>query len=192
MKRIAFVLALAAIMQPLHAHEASSEEAEVRAAADRFFEAIRSEDKTDLADVMIPARYGFKLLEQIPHAYGYFVPNCGHWVMIEYPEDFTDITLRFFGNPRVVSVPVADHLGRWASGTSATDEAMHYETILISGDMAQVWGPYRFTVNGETTHCGVNSLSLARRNGEWKVGNTSFTMVPPDQCERLGAPEMTP
>ncbi len=36
-------------------------------------------------------------LAKIPQASAYFIPKCGHWVMIEHPEEFTHQTLRFFG-----------------------------------------------------------------------------------------------
>jgi hypothetical protein len=67
---------------------------------------------------------------------------------------------------------------------------MIYTTVLVDGDMAQVWGPYRFTAGGKTTHCGINAMSLVKRDGVWKVANTSFTMERPDRCEALGAPEV--
>jgi hypothetical protein len=55
--------------------------------------------------------------------------------------------------------------------------------------MAQVWGPYRFLRNSEVSHCGINSLSMVKRGGAWKVANTSFSMERPSECARLGAPE---
>ncbi len=91
-------------------------------------------------------------------------------------------------NPRTITVPVADHLARWAKDTRSVDEKMYRDHIHISGNLAQVWGPYTFWVEGEITHCGINSLSLVKTDGEWKVGNTSFTMVPPDQCADIDAP----
>jgi hypothetical protein len=91
--------------------------------------------------------------------------------------------------PRVDVVPVAKHLERWAASPEDLDEVMAMQTVLVDGDMAQVWGPYRFMVRGETTHCGINSLSLVKTDSGWKVANTSFTMERPSECERLGAPE---
>ena len=46
-------------------------------------------------DVMIPVEKMYRLIQQIPSAWGYIIPNCGHWVMVEYPKEFTSITLRF-------------------------------------------------------------------------------------------------
>ncbi len=47
-------------------------------------------------DVMVPIRKIFEQILSIPQAYGSIFPNCGHWVMIEYPEEFCAQTLRFF------------------------------------------------------------------------------------------------
>ena len=149
--------------QERHIQLADVESNLVKEAADRFFEALRSEDKTALAAVMVPEAVIFVHNRMDP------------------------------ANPRVDVVPVGEHLERWARGTRAVDEVMTYETVLVDGDMAHVWGPYRFAVEGQTTHCGINSISLIRTDrsvyGEWKVANTSFTMVPPVQCAAIGAPE---
>ena len=91
--------------------------------------------------------------------------------------------------PRVDVIPVAQHLDNWAARTDRYTEQMRYTNVLVDGDMAQVWGPYRFLRNSEVSHCGINSLSLVRTaGGVWKVANTSFTMEPPSECKRLGAP----
>ena len=69
-------------------------------------------------------------------------------------------------------------------------ELMDYQIIVARDGVGQVWGPYRVIVDGKTTHCGINSLSFVESlEGIWQLGNSSFTMVPPDQCGNLGAPE---
>lgn len=47
-------------------------------------------------DVMVPVRKVFEQIQSIPQADGAIFANCGHWVMIEYPEAFCRITLDFF------------------------------------------------------------------------------------------------
>ena len=148
---------------PLAAKEPTPEQApeqvEVIAAADAFFFALGSTRKTDLAEVMIPEGVIFVHNRMDP------------------------------ANPRVDIVPVAQHLQRWAGTSGRFIEQMRYQTVLVDGDMAQVWGPYRFLRNSEVSHCGINSLSLVKtEGGAWKVANTSFTMEPPSECKRLGAP----
>lgn len=36
-----------------------------------------------------------QFLDLIPRSWGYFIPDCGHWAMIEHPEDFSRATLGF-------------------------------------------------------------------------------------------------
>jgi hypothetical protein len=144
---------------PLAAATENPDQVEVAAAADAFFAALRSPDKTALAQVMDPAG-------------------------TIYVHDRTDPAA-----PAVIVVPVARHLENWLKSPPGLDERMVYTAVLVDGDMAQVHDPYRFTAGGQTTHCGINWLSLVRRAGLWKVANTSFTMVPPADCAALGAPE---
>lgn len=147
-----------AFATPAAAEEPASDRDAVVAAADAFFDALGSTDKTDLAEVMLP--------EGMIFVHNRLNPD----------------------NPRVDAVPVADHLERWAGTTDRFIEEMRYDTVLVDGGMAQVWGPYAFLVNSEVAHCGINSLSFVRTDDGWKVANTSFTMERPSECERLGAP----
>ena len=48
-------------------------------------------------DVIVTLDLTYKTISKIPQAVGHILPNCGHWIMIEYPEEFTHQTLRFFG-----------------------------------------------------------------------------------------------
>ena len=161
MRETILIAALALAAAPAHAEEYTPAQAEVIAAADAFMDAIGSTRKTDLAEVMIP--------EGMIFVHNRMDPD----------------------NPRVDVVPVAQHLERWAGTTGRFIETMRYETVLVDGDMAQVWGRYAFFANSLLSHCGINSLSMVRtEEGAWKVANTSFTMEPPSACERLGAPDM--
>jgi hypothetical protein len=145
---------------PLAAETPLPPEAAVTAAVDAFFTALRSEDRTALAREMDPRGMIYVHDRMNPAA------------------------------PRIMVIPVADHLARWSKGTAIVDEVMRYDTVRVDGDMAQVWGPYRFIINGTTSHCGINSMSLVKGEGGWKVANTSFSMEVPERCAALGAPEV--
>ncbi|MGE0744646.1 MAG: alpha/beta fold hydrolase [Rhodospirillales bacterium] len=47
------------------------------------------------SDLVVPMELQFKFLELIPESWGYFLPRCGHWAMLEHPEDFSAQTARF-------------------------------------------------------------------------------------------------
>jgi hypothetical protein len=51
----------------------------------------------------------------------------------------------------------------------AADEQIVFETVKVDDDLAMVWTPYRFIFNGKFSHCGVNSFTLVKLNGEWKI-----------------------
>ena len=66
---------------------------------------------------------------------------------------------------------------------------MEYDVIIASDGVGQVWGPYRFMVDGKTMHCGIKSLSFVEINEDlWRLGNSSYTVLPPEACANLGAP----
>ncbi|WP_174279283.1 nuclear transport factor 2 family protein [Sphingomonas bacterium] len=47
--------------------------------------------------------------------------------------------------------------------------------IEIDGDIAMVWSPYVFTVDGKLQHCGTDHFDLVREAGAWKVLNVTWT-----------------
>ena len=42
-------------------------------------------------------------------------------------------------------------------------------SIQVDGQMATVWTPYEFYMNGKLSHSGVNSFTLFKENQEWKI-----------------------
>lgn len=53
--------------------------------------------------------------------------------------------------------------------TEVYDERISFGQVLIDGDLASVWTPYRFYVGEKFSHCGVNSFQLVKLNGAWKL-----------------------
>lgn len=51
----------------------------------------------------------------------------------------------------------------------AADEQIVFETIKVDGDLAIAWTPYRFIFNGIFSHCGVNTFTLVKLDGVWKI-----------------------
>lgn len=66
---------------------------------------------------------------------------------------------------------VADFVKRIASTPAETelDERILDYQIKIDGTMASAWTPYRFYVNGNFSHCGVNSFQLVKMTDGWKI-----------------------
>lgn len=49
-------------------------------------------------DLVIPMSEAYRFLELLDKSHGYFLPNCRHWAMIEYPQIFAKVTLDFLDN----------------------------------------------------------------------------------------------
>ena len=58
--------------------------------------------------------------------------------------------------------------GKW-------DEQIYDVEIKVDGAMASAWTPYTFYLDGEISHCGINSIELLRDADGWKVTQLSDT-----------------
>jgi len=48
-------------------------------------------------------------------------------------------------------------------------EEILYISVNVDGDLATAWMDYHFYRGVEFSHCGVNSMNLIRKSGEWKI-----------------------
>lgn len=46
-------------------------------------------------DEMVPKERSYHLVETLENAWMYIMPHCGHWAMMEYPEEFSRVTTDF-------------------------------------------------------------------------------------------------
>lgn len=60
-------------------------------------------------------------------------------------------------------------------------ERMWDPQVFIRGDIASVWTPYDFWVNGEWSHCGIDQVTLVRIEGKWKITGGAYTVE--KECE---------
>jgi hypothetical protein len=76
------------------------------------------------------------------------------------------------------SVRVQDVEG-WLSGIGESggswDEQVYDVEAHVDGSMASVWAPYTFYLDGEISHCGINSIELLYDAEGWKVTQISDT-----------------
>jgi len=54
-------------------------------------------------------------------------------------------------------------------GPERYEERITDPAIEVDGDIAMVWSPYLFLIDGKVHHCGVDHFDLVRENGAWKV-----------------------
>lgn len=41
--------------------------------------------------------------------------------------------------------------------------------VSFDGNLAHIWTPYEFWVNGTFSHCGANSFTIVKTNSGWKI-----------------------
>lgn len=46
-------------------------------------------------DKVVPVETAYRFLELIENSWGYIIPHCGHWAMIEHPAEFAAVTVNF-------------------------------------------------------------------------------------------------
>lgn len=86
-----------------------------------------------------------------------------------------------------------EYLERLASTKDDWMERMWEPEIRIRGDVATVWAPYDFFVNGVFSHCGYDAFQLMKIDGRWMITGGTYT-VETTGCEPspLGPPEESP
>jgi hypothetical protein len=56
-------------------------------------------------------------------------------------------------------------------GTDKYEERIYSPLIRIDDDIAIIWAPYDFFLNGKVDHCGTDTAHLVRRNGRWLIAS---------------------
>jgi hypothetical protein len=67
------------------------------------------------------------------------------------------------------SSDVSDFIKRVATSEVELDERLLAYSIQVDGLLAHAWTPYEFYVNGEFSHCGVNSFQLINTASGWQI-----------------------
>src|SRR5512146_10865 len=60
-------------------------------------------------------------------------------------------------------------------GTTRIEERIHNPLVRIDHDLAVVWAPFEFLVDGTVTHCGTDLFNLVRTDGEWRIASVADT-----------------
>jgi hypothetical protein len=67
----------------------------------------------------------------------------------------------------------ADRVGK--PGTTKIEERIHDPLIRIDNDLAIVWAPFEFLVDGKVDHCGTDLFNLVRTDGRWLIASVADT-----------------
>jgi hypothetical protein len=67
----------------------------------------------------------------------------------------------------------ADRLAK--PGTTRIEERIHDPLIRIDNDLAVVWAPFEFLVDGKVDHCGTDLFNLVHTDGRWLIASVADT-----------------
>jgi hypothetical protein len=60
-------------------------------------------------------------------------------------------------------------------GTTQIEERIHDPLVRIDNDLAVVWAPFEFLVDGKVDHCGTDLFNLVRTEGKWLIASIADT-----------------
>jgi hypothetical protein len=67
----------------------------------------------------------------------------------------------------------ADLVGK--PGTTPIEERIHDPLVRVDNDLAMVWAPFEFLVDGKVDHCGTDLFTLARTDDNWVIAAIADT-----------------
>ena len=62
-----------------------------------------------------------------------------------------------------------------APGPTRIEERIHNPLVRIDHDLAVVWAPFDFLVDGKVDHCGTDLFNLVRVEGKWTIASVADT-----------------
>ena len=151
MKNIpASILLTALFLYAPNAHAQSSDLEAVLAVTQKIFDAVHSQNQDDWRAIQLPEGTTLSLRS------GKEIQNNASNLNLARNKDFV---ARLVKNE-------SDYLERWTAEP----------TVMIRGPIAVVWGEYEFWIDGNFSHCGVDSVDLVKLDGEWKMANIMWTV----------------
>jgi len=67
----------------------------------------------------------------------------------------------------------AERVGK--PGKAQIEERIHDPLVRIDHDLAVVWAPFEFLVDGKVDHCGTDLFKLVRVEGKWLIAGVADT-----------------
>ena len=64
---------------------------------------------------------------------------------------------------------------RVGKGTTQIEERIHDPLVRIDHDLAMVWAPFEFLVDGKPDHCGTDLFNLVHTDGKWLIAGIADT-----------------
>jgi hypothetical protein len=86
----------------------------------------------------------------------------------------TMLVLMRDGKPAQMTIDAfADRVGKPAK--AQIEERIHDPLVRIDHDLAMVWAPFEFLVDGKLDHCGTDLFNLIQTDGKWLIAGVADT-----------------
>jgi hypothetical protein len=86
----------------------------------------------------------------------------------------TVLVLMRDGKPAQMTIEAfADRVSRPAK--THIEERIHDPLVRIDHDLAMVWAPFEFLVDGKPDHCGTDLFNLVHTDGKWLIAGIADT-----------------
>ncbi|MBP1473437.1 nuclear transport factor 2 family protein [Frateuria sp. MAH-13] len=76
-------------------------------------------------------------------------------------------TLMREGKP--VQLTLGEFVDHVKPGKEKIEERIGHPQVLVDRDLAVVWAPYTFLLDGKPHHCGTDVFNLVRVDGRWRI-----------------------
>jgi len=60
-------------------------------------------------------------------------------------------------------------------GKAQIEERIHDPLVRVDNDLAVVWAPFDFLVDGKVDHCGTDLFNLVKTDGKWLIASVADT-----------------
>jgi Putative lumazine-binding len=78
------------------------------------------------------------------------------------------------GKPKQMTIEeFADHLSK--PSKTHIEERIHDPLVRVDNDLAMVWAPFEFLVDGTPDHCGTDLFNLVKTDGKWLIAGIADT-----------------
>jgi hypothetical protein len=149
-KQLLLCLALLAVLTTGEASSEDKERGAILALMNQAFDAVSSRNPDDMRAIQLAEGTSLSFRPR---------PN----------DDSGELEMRIATNEALAASDIDDgqeFMERW------TGEP----TVMIRGPIAVVWGEYEFRIDGEFSHCGIDSVDLVKVDGNWKIANWMWTV----------------
>jgi hypothetical protein len=128
-----------------------------------------------LAPFQAPSQPAVTQSEIMVPVYNFFdaIAHRDKAVMLAQAVPDTEVTINREGGLRHLTIDnLADLVVNLKAGSLA--EPIHNPILQVDNNIASVWAPFVFTIDGKQTNCGTNIFTLAKLNGKWLIVNLTY------------------